>query len=302
MKTLKIFLASPNDLNYERKISNQVIDDINKNFGRHLDITLELWGWEDTLGGVGRPQEIINKDISKCDLFIGMVWKRWGTPPAKDSEFESGFHEEFELACQLVKDNKLKNIYIYFKKVDDEQLKDPGDQLKKVLQFKEQLISDKQHFFGEFESKQDWDRTLRNTLMQYISKNLLHDFQTKKVTEKSGESVSPEIVIPASIDTPEEQIIKSAIESIGTCDDITSIKHFDQIRLHSLSSSIISDHFFQEQILHVHILNALYGYRFNYEPTNHEKSLYLKTLLDDDNNVIPGWFWINLPSRMNLNQ
>ena len=79
---------------------------------------------ENALPGKGRPQELINEDVNSCDLFVLLLWRRWGTPSGK---YSSGTEEEFELARQLSEANKGKPaIWLYFKKVPDEMLAEPG--------------------------------------------------------------------------------------------------------------------------------------------------------------------------------
>src|SRR5689334_340092 len=95
---IKVFIASPGDLQPERWGTRKVVEEINHTSGRDAGVYIDLLGWEDTLPGVGRPQGIINEDVDKCDLFIGLLWKRWGTPPGE--EYSSGFEEEFIRALQ----------------------------------------------------------------------------------------------------------------------------------------------------------------------------------------------------------
>lgn len=92
---IKVFLASPGDLADERNIAKVIVDDFNSQLADALGYQVELVGWEDTLPGVGRPQGIINRDLDGCDLFVGMLWKRWGTPPGTEP-YTSGFEEEFK--------------------------------------------------------------------------------------------------------------------------------------------------------------------------------------------------------------
>jgi hypothetical protein len=109
-KVFNIFLASLGDLAEERNIVSDVVNRINKIFSKTNNWYIELLGWEDTLPGASRPQELINKDIEICDLFLGLLWKRWGTPTGKS---DSGFKEEFDLANNLNKKNKnLKSGFI----------------------------------------------------------------------------------------------------------------------------------------------------------------------------------------------
>lgn len=96
-EVLKVFIASPGDLSDERKRARIVVDEINRTVGRTFDVQVDLIGWEDTLPGAGRPQALINQDVDACDLFVGMLWQRWGQATG---EFSSGFEEEFERACR----------------------------------------------------------------------------------------------------------------------------------------------------------------------------------------------------------
>ncbi|MFG6107159.1 DUF4062 domain-containing protein [Leptothoe sp. EHU-05/26/07-4] len=87
-RILTVFLASPGDLSEERKYARKVVDKINRVIASSVGWQIDLKGWEDTLPGTGRPQEIINADVDSCDLFLGMLWERWGSSTGK---YSSGF-------------------------------------------------------------------------------------------------------------------------------------------------------------------------------------------------------------------
>ncbi len=72
-----IFIASPGDLSTERKRFPKILERLNKLKAHAVGIQLEPLGWEDSLPGKGRPQELINQDVEKCDLFVMLLWKRW---------------------------------------------------------------------------------------------------------------------------------------------------------------------------------------------------------------------------------
>jgi hypothetical protein len=95
-RIIRVFLASPGDLQDERRAAKAVVDEFNKLWADALGHHVELVGWEDTLSQYGRPQGLINQDLARCELVIGMMWKRWGTPPSKTGPYTSGFEEEFE--------------------------------------------------------------------------------------------------------------------------------------------------------------------------------------------------------------
>ncbi len=79
-KIIRVFLASPGDLQDERRTAKAVVEEFNKLWADAMGYHVELIGWEDTISQYGRPQGIINQDLERCELVIGMMWKRWGTP------------------------------------------------------------------------------------------------------------------------------------------------------------------------------------------------------------------------------
>ena len=108
---------------------------VNRLAGRHFGVHIELYRWEDTPPGFGRPQEIINQMVDECDLFIGLLWERWGQSTGK---YSSGFEEEFERARDRRKTQGQPEIWLVFKEIDESKLKDPGPQLSHVLEFRKQ--------------------------------------------------------------------------------------------------------------------------------------------------------------------
>lgn len=99
-KIIRVFLASPGDLSDERASAKIVVDEFNAIYGEAFRCHVDLIGWEDTVSRYGRPQKIINQDVERCEYFIGMMWKHWGSPPDRDGKYTSGFEEEFELALR----------------------------------------------------------------------------------------------------------------------------------------------------------------------------------------------------------
>lgn len=135
-KVLTIFMASPSDVSAERSALAAVINRINRRSARELGWQLEVVGWEDTIPGYGRPQSRINPDLERCDVFVGILWKRWGSPTGT---FSSGFHEEFEGAMQRRNSSTDPEILLYMRNVGDEATSDPGPQLRQVLEFRHRL-------------------------------------------------------------------------------------------------------------------------------------------------------------------
>ncbi|RYZ80041.1 MAG: DUF4062 domain-containing protein, partial [Moraxellaceae bacterium] len=123
-------------------------------------------GWEDIFGGVGRPQELINEKLKECDYAVFVLHDRWGSPTG--TGYTSGTEEEWKLAEKLYKDNKIRNIALFFKNVDLQQLRDPGRQLERVLEFKSEIAQGKRYLFKEYRDLAHFSETLEGHLTQWL--------------------------------------------------------------------------------------------------------------------------------------
>ena len=139
-KVISIFLASPGDLSDERERLAEVIQTWNTTSSRHFGQRLELRRWEsDAYPGLGTdPQAVINKQIpDDCDIFIGIMWGRVGTPTGRA---ESGTLEEFQRVYERHKANPLSvQVLFYFKDAPIPPSKLDPAQLSKVQEFKKWL-------------------------------------------------------------------------------------------------------------------------------------------------------------------
>lgn len=168
LRIVRVFIASPSDLGPERRLAREAVDEVNRTVARPLGFHVDLIGWEDTLSAAGRPQEIINEELRTCQMFVGMLWAKWGTPPDTTGKHTSGFEEEFSLATQLYADAGEPYIRQFFKNVDESQLKDPGPELTKVLSFKKTIIDEKKILFDTFSSADEFAQKLRLCVADYI--------------------------------------------------------------------------------------------------------------------------------------
>ena len=67
---IKVFLASPGDLDEERKIAKAIVDEFNGNWADHLKYQVELVGWEDKCIvslSKGRIRQLLNQYVSAYD-------------------------------------------------------------------------------------------------------------------------------------------------------------------------------------------------------------------------------------------
>ena len=142
IKVVSAFVASPSDVDAERKALSRIVEEINLTTGSLIGLQLEIVKWEThTHPSVGvDAQAVINEQIgSDFDIFIGILWSRVGTATGRAV---SGTIEEFERAYERLQSNPGSvEIMMYFK---DEPLApsqiDP-EQFVKLNDFKTRIKS-----------------------------------------------------------------------------------------------------------------------------------------------------------------
>lgn len=292
---LTVFLASPGDLEPERRITCEIVERINKVVSRRVDWHVELLGWEDTLPGYSRPQDIINRDVDCCDLFLGLLWKRWGQPTGKCS---SGFHEEFLRARERHVSSGVPEIWLFFKTIDSDNLGDPGEQLRKVLEFKGQQEEKKELKFNKFGNPESWEKLIYDQLLAYIldlgrepketgpDKALPTSKEKQRDVTISGEE-KPE---PATSYPPELGSMLQKTSSHLNGEDDAKLDFWDKTRLFLLASSWFSSAHLDEP-LGVHEVNLVYSRRKSWELSAEELMLIFRTMVIDEYDTRPGWYW-----------
>lgn len=182
-KFFRVFLASPGDLVEERRVAKRVIDEYNSQLAYAFGYHAELVGWEDTLPGVGRPQALINRDLDGCDLFVGMLWKRWGSLPDTSGEFTSGFEEEYVRSMRRFEAEQRPQIQLLLKDIDPASLFDAGPQLERVQAFRERVFAEKKLMAKTFASITEFEKLFRFCINGYVME--LGDQEVATSPEKS---------------------------------------------------------------------------------------------------------------------
>jgi hypothetical protein len=136
MRKIYVFLACPSDLLAEREIYYELLPTLGESF----DVNFIPTGYELILSEVGeRPQNEINRLVDDCDIFVLALHRRWGQG-APDSVASSSYtEEEFSRALRRFGASGRPAILCFFKNVEIHSLADPGEQLKKVLEFRRRL-------------------------------------------------------------------------------------------------------------------------------------------------------------------
>lgn len=171
LTAFRVFIASPSGLERERRAFRATLREYNEAEAIPRGFIFLPVGWEDTLGGVGRPQSLINEEVRACDFFVQVLWNRWGSPtdPGPSTK-RSGTEEEFQVALECLADESMpmRQLVLMFKAVPLEQLADPGPQLREVLDFRAALETEKKHLFETFDSQDRFRLLLRRQLAHWL--------------------------------------------------------------------------------------------------------------------------------------
>lgn len=293
---VKVFLASPGDLAEERKIAKVIVEDFNSQLADALGYQVELVGWEDTLPGVGRPQAIINRDLDGCDLFVGMIWKRWGTPPGTEP-YTSGFEEEFKRSMARNAKEGRPEINLLLKDLDAASLADPGDHLKKVVAFKDQVFAEKKLLAGTFADVRDFEGKFRKCIQGYVislaNKDKVSESekdQAPAAETQATPTTEPGPTTPLSVEGA--RFLRNFLSKAEKATDENPLTANDVARVRLLSM-IAAVHGNDQQPLGPHDANLLYKARTNFEFGRRELSGLLDNGLEHfKHENVPLWYWV----------
>jgi hypothetical protein len=302
-RVFSIFLASPGDLKPEREAARDIVNAINSTLQKAgYGWQIELQRWEETSPGFGRPQELINEMVDDCELFVGILWERWGQPTGL---YSSGFEEEFERAKARRLSSGVPEVWLVFKSISPEKAQDPGPQLTKVLEFKNREIELRHVLFHEVKDFEDWKAKFQNWLWEHILKVIRKGEQEAASQENASPvqtlSLVPETQVGGLVSTngvPEQvqllpKFLTRALQDPNlefTVEEQNHSTEFDIARMFLLAFTWLSGRYTAET-LSVHQVNLLYKFRDRLVCTPQENAQLLRSLVVDTGDVIPGWFW-----------
>jgi hypothetical protein len=234
---LRVFLASPADVADERSRVERVVSELNRMIGDSEGVSLELIRWEThAWPGFGADaQDVINREMEPGDIFVGVLWRRIGTPTHRSA---SGTIEEFERARELWLRTGRPTMMLYFKTMPFYPSRDDLTQFSAVLDFKDRL-RDKGALYWEYDGADEFETEIRvhlfrevQTQLRTYSRNVDENRSTRLVLGvlESSRNVGqgyrtlvglahatglPEAEVKRVIDTSPEFVMKSRIPDRG---------------------------------------------------------------------------------------
>ena len=198
MDKIQVVLASPSDLQEERKMIKELINSLNPLYMKN-DICIDLRMWENVTPGMNAdgPQGLIDIDleIPKADLFICLYWKRIGTPLTNESV--AGTEHELNLALDSYHQRRKPDIKAFFKTVSPDEVNPDVEKIQSIAK-KLQPLGLYTPFKTIEELKTSVNKILQAEVMQRIKKQA---------------TIVPEIHNYHEVSTPNDLIEKLASNS-----------------------------------------------------------------------------------------
>ena len=296
---LRIFVASPSGLDQERKAISEIVGETNRRNSSYWQLQFKVIGWEDTVGGNRRAQDIINRDLETCDYFFGIMADHWGSPPQSEgdveSKYTSGFHEEFELARRLFEKGKMKDILLFFKDIPADRLRDTGPSLQKVLDFRKKVRDERKPLYTEFDklevfkakigdalSKIGWEATTPRVVGAIVAPS--DGNAGEMVSQSEGSSVTKKYFLSQAT----REFLRDVNNRSG---DHKAVTNIDVARLRLISLGIHRPGN-DDVYIGVHDANLLYRHRVDLNLSETEKRTLLAAglrYLETSN--VPFWYW-----------
>jgi len=188
-KKIRIFVAHTSETEKEKSSVFKICEVLNKSIAESKKLLLDPIDWKSGASpAMGRPQSVILEQIpvKSWDVFIGVLWKRFGTPTgakskSDDKYYESGTEEEFKNAYKTwLENNKPKILFFRCnKQVPPDQI--DTDQLNKLNMFFKEFQFDGKNpgIYFTYQEESEFETYVTKSLLSIISKTELSNGGSK---------------------------------------------------------------------------------------------------------------------------
>ena len=199
---INVFIASPSDIERERAIFRQTIQEWNDLHALDRGLVLLPMGWESHAWPMTgeRPQEILNRQLlERCDLLVAAFGTRLGSPTGKAP---SGTVEE-------IREHLLrgKPAMLYFSDAPVAPSSIDDDQHKALRTFRNECKTNS--FFTTYGSIEDFRDSFRQHLMRVV-------LQIESAMRQAAQQDAPEIERrPSTISENAQALLLEASKAAG---------------------------------------------------------------------------------------
>jgi hypothetical protein len=175
---IRVVLASPSDVDTERRITEEVVNSVNSVVGAEVGVVIQLSRWEDIPAAlnVGGPQSHIDSElrIPECDLIVGVFGMRFG----------SGTEHEIRQALESWRRSQKPQVMLYFRKEGPlPRNTDEMEHWARILKFRTEIGS--QALFKEYVGENDF----REQLHADLNRSVIRHANRTQLSPPLGERV-----------------------------------------------------------------------------------------------------------------
>lgn len=164
MKTIKIFVASSEELKAEREMIASLANDLSTKLEK-VGIQVIAVEWENLDASMGEPhkQEEYNEKLRECEMCMVLYWTKFGM--YTKTELDTAYKEK-------IAGNNPKKVWVYFKEIGN-STKEPSEELK---EFRDSFPTKYGHFYTPFAN---FDTLKAHFLLQFM------EYQSQTLQGKS---------------------------------------------------------------------------------------------------------------------
>jgi hypothetical protein len=144
----RVFVAHPNDVDKDAKVVEKAIEELNQIRPNSIPLMFRS-GKTHGVPGVGKEsiEDVLIKSIGEFDIFVGVMWKKFGEPiKFRGKQYKSATEAEFEYALDRRDLKENIDIMFYFSDKSPHKEVDP-EQYKLVKEFRDSL-KEKNVYYG----------------------------------------------------------------------------------------------------------------------------------------------------------
>ena len=167
---ISIFIAWPGDNKLARDRAVRIIGELDTTFHRHHGVRIVAKDWKTHARPAGgNPQQNINNQVGRYDIFVGLLWTRLGMNAGRG---KTGFEEEYAIARSQWRRRK-SSLMLYVRTSSPPKLNtiDAG-QLQQVRDFVTRVQKKYQALYWTYGTLAEFERELRQHLTDEIHARL----------------------------------------------------------------------------------------------------------------------------------
>lgn len=189
-RILKVFFSAPTDLSEEKRIFCEIIRKINNIKAKKLNSKFVIVSIDqEQCKFSSQTGEEVSSVISECDLFIFGLWKSWNLCEGKTL---SPVEKHYQHAKLWLEERGKPFIASYFRCLPENMMADPGNQLRKILDFRTNIESSKKLLYFNYDTPVEFSNFLYEFLCNYLEGKGYSDSLNEESTRKR-------VVIPDDI-------------------------------------------------------------------------------------------------------